>query len=129
MGEENETSMAEMKATMVQMAEMVQAMSNKIANLEKTSNAKNIEKLVQRASDKFGYHETAEELDNVSSRIPDKFSAKDLPIFKPMDDPRFHLKGFRATMSLKGIESSLLPKVFPLSLDPICLKDPWIWLI
>ena len=76
MAQNNDTAIAEMKATMTQMAEMVKLMSDRMTNIEQTSNAKNIEKLVQRASDKYGYHETAEEMDNVSSRIPDKFSAK-----------------------------------------------------
>ncbi|KAL2937475.1 Polyamine aminopropyltransferase [Bienertia sinuspersici] len=61
-------------------------------------------------------------LEALPSKFPQKFSATDLPRFKPTDDPRFHLKGFRATMSLKGIDPILYPKVFPLSLDPVCQK-------
>ncbi|KAL2922230.1 Semaphorin-3ab [Bienertia sinuspersici] len=42
--------------------------------------------------------------------------------FKPTDNRRFHLKGFRATMSIKGIDPILYPKIFPLSLDQVFQK-------
>ncbi|KAL2923019.1 Activity-regulated cytoskeleton-associated protein [Bienertia sinuspersici] len=36
------------------------------------------------------------------------------------NDPRFHLKGFRATMTIKGVNPIFYPKVFRLSLDLVC---------
>ena len=58
----------------------------------------------------------------LSARLPENFSVNDLPKFKPTDDPRFHLKGFRSIMILKGVDFSLFPTVFPLSLEPVCQK-------
>ncbi|KAL2922494.1 Ribosomal RNA-processing protein 8 [Bienertia sinuspersici] len=73
--------------------------------------------MVHRLTDPYSYNESSEfDLDS-ATQLPETFSASDLPKFKPTDDPRFHLKGFRATMAIKGIDPILYPKNFPLSLD------------
>ncbi|KAL2901053.1 Activity-regulated cytoskeleton-associated protein [Bienertia sinuspersici] len=78
--------------------------------------------MVHRLTDPYSYHESSEFDLDPATQLSETFSTSDLPKFKPIDDPRFHLKGFRATMSIKGIDPVLYPKIFPLSLDPICQK-------
>ena len=62
--------------------------------------------------------------DNLKGKanLPDKFSANDIPKFKSTDNPKYHLKNFRATMAIKGVELELYPVVFPMSLEPDCQK-------
>ncbi|KAL2930287.1 Activity-regulated cytoskeleton-associated protein [Bienertia sinuspersici] len=103
---------------------MLEAVSTHLDTLEKTapSTTKNLEKLVQKATDQYAYYESPDSDIKLPAKLPEKFSATDLPKFKPTDDPRFHLKGFRATMTIKGVDPVLYPKVFPLSLDLVCQK-------
>ncbi|KAL2894346.1 Short neurotoxin 3, partial [Bienertia sinuspersici] len=56
------------------------------------------------------------------AKLPEIFSATDLPKFKLTDDPKFHLKGFMAAITIKGIDHILYRKIFPLSLDLVCQK-------
>ncbi|KAL2892971.1 LexA repressor [Bienertia sinuspersici] len=103
---------------------MLESLNNRISALEKTNPNKNkdLETMVHRLTHPYSYHESSEfDLDS-ATQLPETFSTSDLPKFKPTDDPRFHLKGFRATMSIKGIVPILYPKIFPLSLDPVCQK-------
>ncbi|KAL2942766.1 GMP synthase [glutamine-hydrolyzing] [Bienertia sinuspersici] len=103
---------------------MLETLSTRLDTLEKTTpnTTKTLEKLVQKATDQYAYHESPDSDIQLPAKLPEKFSATDLPKFKPTDDPRFHLKGFRATMTIKGVDPILYPKVFPLSLDPVCQK-------
>ncbi|KAL2938049.1 hypothetical protein RDABS01_021498 [Bienertia sinuspersici] len=103
---------------------MLETLSTRLDTLEKTTpnTTKTLEKLVQKATDQYAYHESPDSDITLPAKVPDKFSATDLPKFKPTDDPRFHLKGFRAIMTIKGVDPVLHPKVFPLSLDPMCQK-------
>ncbi|KAL2929792.1 Activity-regulated cytoskeleton-associated protein [Bienertia sinuspersici] len=108
----------------VKLTTMLETLSTRIDTLEKATpnTTKTLEKLVQKATDQYAYHESPELDTELPSKLPEKFSATDLPKFKPTHDPRFHLKGFRSTMPIKGIDPVLYPKVFPLSLDPVCQK-------
>ncbi|KAL2900316.1 Arginine--tRNA ligase [Bienertia sinuspersici] len=64
--------------------------------------------MIHRLTDPYSYHESPEfDLDS-ATQFPETFYASDLPKFKPIDDPRFHLKGFRATINhlrYLGLES------------------------
>ncbi|KAL2926782.1 9-cis-epoxycarotenoid dioxygenase NCED2 chloroplastic [Bienertia sinuspersici] len=103
---------------------MLETLSTRLETSEKNTlnTTKTLEKLVQKATDQYAYHETPDSDIHLPAKLLDKFSATDLPNFKPTDDPRFHLKGFRATMTIKGVDPILYPKVFPLSLDPVSQK-------
>ncbi|KAL2922870.1 Activity-regulated cytoskeleton-associated protein [Bienertia sinuspersici] len=103
---------------------MLEVVSTRLDTLEKTtpSTTKNLEKLVQKTTDQYAYYESPDKDIQLPAKLPEKFSATDLPKFKPTDNPRFHLKGFRATIIIKGVDLVLYPKVFPLSLDPVCQK-------
>ncbi|KAL2905199.1 Cilia- and flagella-associated protein 43 [Bienertia sinuspersici] len=72
--------------------------------------------------DQYAYYESPDSDIQLPAKLPEKFSATDLPKFKTKDHPTFHLKGFRATMTMKGVYPILYTKVFPLSLDPVCQK-------
>ncbi|KAL2930840.1 Glutamate--tRNA ligase [Bienertia sinuspersici] len=114
----------QMSQSFSKLSEMFESLNNRISTLEKASpnKVKNLETMVHRLTDPYSYHESSEfDLDS-ATQLPETFSTSDLPKFKPTDDPRFHLKGFRATMSIKGIDPILYPKIFPLSLDPVCQK-------
>ncbi|KAL2900276.1 Activity-regulated cytoskeleton-associated protein [Bienertia sinuspersici] len=103
---------------------MLETLSTRLDTLEKTTpnTIKTLETLVQKATDQYPYHEPLDSDIQLPAKLPEKFSATDLPKFKPTDDPRFYLKGFRTTMTIKGVDPVLYPKVFPLSLDPVCQK-------
>ncbi|KAL2934727.1 Transcription factor UNE10 [Bienertia sinuspersici] len=97
----------------------------RVNNLEKSPSSsmiKSLEKIVQKSTNPTFYQESPTYNSNLSSKLSEEFSATDLPKFKPTDDPRFHHRGFRATMALKGIDPSLFPIIFPLSLEPVCQK-------
>ncbi|KAL2898119.1 Trafficking protein particle complex subunit 9 [Bienertia sinuspersici] len=103
---------------------MLESLNNRLSALEKVNPNKNkdLETMVHRLTDPYSYHESSEfDLDS-ATQLPETFSTSDLPKFKPTYDPRFHLKGFRGTMSIKGIDPILYPKIFPLSSDPVCQK-------
>ena len=105
--------------------DVIAQLSLKIDHIEKnpsTSMMQNMEKMIKQLTDKTGYHEPPSYDTTLSTRLPEKFSVNDLPKFKPTDDPRFHLKNFRSVMILKGVDLSLLPTVFPLSLERVCEK-------
>ncbi|KAL2900390.1 Pre-mRNA-splicing factor PRP46 [Bienertia sinuspersici] len=103
---------------------MLETLSTRLDTLEKTTpnTTKTLEKLVQKATDQYAYHESPDSDIQLPAKLREKFSATDLSKFKPSNDPRFHLKGFRATMTIKRVDPVLYPKVFPLSLDPVCKK-------
>ncbi|KAL2900966.1 Elongation factor 3 [Bienertia sinuspersici] len=103
---------------------MLESLNNRISALEKVNPNKNkdLETMVHRLTGPYFYHESSGFDLDPATQLPETFSTSNLPKFKPTDDPRFHLKGFRATMSIKGIDPILYPKIFPLSLDPICQK-------
>ncbi|KAL2934445.1 Activity-regulated cytoskeleton-associated protein [Bienertia sinuspersici] len=118
------TQSDQMSQSLSKLSEMLESLNNRISALEKANpnKSKDLETMVHRLTDPYSYHESPEfDLDS-STQLPEMFSASDLPKFKPTDDPRFHLKGFRATMSVKGINPILYPKIFSLSLDPVCQK-------
>ncbi|KAL2900513.1 Activity-regulated cytoskeleton-associated protein [Bienertia sinuspersici] len=71
---------------------------------------KTLEKLVRKATDQYAYHESPDSDIQLPAKLHDKFSATDFPKFKPIDDPRFHFKGFRANMTIKGVDPILYPK-------------------
>jgi len=102
---------------------IIEGLQARINDLEKAPSYSMIENLVKQKLKNPTFHQdTLTVHPNLSSKLPKEFSANDLPIFKPTDDPRYHLKGFRATMALKGIEPALFHNVFPLSLEPVCQK-------
>lgn len=108
-----------------ELAEAIQGLQTKINEREMTSSsslAKLVEKAIQKSIDPTFYQDPPTLDPNLSSKLPKNFSAEDIPKFKPTDDPRFHLKGFKTMMSLKGIDPTRFPMVFPLSLEPICQK-------
>ncbi|KAL2942743.1 putative phospholipid-transporting ATPase 12 [Bienertia sinuspersici] len=111
-----------MSQSLSKLNEMFESLNNRISALEKANpnKVKYFETMVHRLTDPHSYHESLECDLDLTIQLPEKFSASDLPMFKPTDDPRSHLKGFRATMSIKGIDSALYPKIFPLSLDLVC---------
>ncbi|KAL2904353.1 Replicative DNA helicase, partial [Bienertia sinuspersici] len=113
-----------MSQSLSKLSEMLESLNNRISALEKVNPNKNkdLETMVHRFTDPYSYHESSEfDLDS-ATQLPETFSTSNLPKFKPTDDPRFHLKGCRATMSIKGIDPVLYPKIFPLWLDPVCQK-------
>ena len=83
---------------------------------------KNVGKMVQKYADGASYYEASEFNSDLNAKLPERFSAKDLPQFKATDDPRFHLRGFIATLALQGVDPALYPTVFPLSLELVCQK-------
>ncbi|KAL2921886.1 RNA polymerase II-associated protein 3 [Bienertia sinuspersici] len=112
----------QMSQSLSKLSKLLESLNNRIPALEisNPNKVKDLETMVHRLTDPYSYHESPEfDLDS-ATQLPEKFSASDLPKFKPIDAPRFHLKGFRATMSIKDIDPILYPKIFPLSLDPIC---------
>ena len=84
---------------------------------------KKIESLVSKVTNQENYFDTSME-DNLkgNANLPAKFPANDIPKFKSTDNPKYHLKNFRATMAIKGVELDLYPVVFPMSLEPVCQK-------
>ncbi|XP_056688253.1 protein TRACHEARY ELEMENT DIFFERENTIATION-RELATED 7A-like [Spinacia oleracea] len=71
---------------------------------------KKIESLVSKVTNQEKYFDTSME-DNLKGKenLLDKFSANDIPKFKSTDNPKYHLKNFRATMTIKGVELELYP--------------------
>ncbi len=119
MSDEHVRKMDELADTVANLAKMVE---NLATNSSSAAIAKNMEKMFKRHLDGATYYENTENEISPAAKLPDKFSANDLPQFKPTDDPRFHLKALKATLSLKGVDSAFYPKVFPLSLAPVCQK-------
>ena len=115
--------MASQQEKLQKLAEQVQQLEAKIKELTSSSSLdKLFEKAIQKAIDPTFYQDQPPLDPNLATKLPKDFSAEDIPKFKPTDDPRFHIKGFKTTMALKGIDPALFPTVFPLSLEPICQK-------
>lgn len=120
-----EAKLKEITSQLEKLTMGLQGLKTRIDNLENNpspSMMKHMEKFIKQFADPVSYKESTTFDPSLSSKLPKKFSAEDLPKFSPTDDPRFHLKGFRTTMALKGIDPELFPTVFPLSLEPVCQK-------
>ncbi|KAL2903600.1 Acyl-homoserine lactone acylase PvdQ [Bienertia sinuspersici] len=81
---------------------MLESLNNRISALEKINPNynKDLEIVVHRLTDPCSYRKSLEFDLDPATQLPETFSTSDLPKFKPTDDPRFHLKGFRAIMSI-----------------------------
>ena len=120
-----EAKLKEITSQLEKLTMGLQGLKTRIDNLENNpspSMMKHMEKFIKQSADPVSYKESNIFDSSLFSKLPKKFSAEDLPKFSPTDDPRFHLKGFRTTMALKGIDPELFPTVFPLSLEPVCHK-------
>ena len=89
--------------------------------MEQTQN-KNLEKLVKQATDKDSYQDEAGIEHTLLDSVPDKISTNDLPKFKEIDNPRFHLKAFKLYMGIKKVVIRLYPRFFPMSLEDASQK-------
>ena len=120
-----EDKVKDLSAIVDSVTDLIAKLALKIDDMEKnpsTTMMHNMERMIQKLTDKNAYHEPLNYDTTLSTRLPEKFSVNDLPKFKPIDDPRFHLKNFRSIMLLKGVDLSLFPTLFPLSLEPVCQK-------
>lgn len=78
---------------------------------------------MNRATNNKHYYDTSGE-DNLKGKVNllEKFSANDTPKFRSTDNPKYHLKNFRAMMSIKGVNPELYHVVFQMSMEPVCQK-------
>ncbi|KMS96331.1 hypothetical protein BVRB_9g226020 [Beta vulgaris subsp. vulgaris] len=121
----DDPKLKELYKTVENLATMVTDLSTKVNNgggASSSAMVKSMEKRIKKHMDGATYYENLDNEISTTTKLPDKFSANDLPQFQPTDDPRFHLKAFKATLGLKGIDLALYQKIFPLSLAPICQK-------
>ncbi|KAL2935368.1 Activity-regulated cytoskeleton-associated protein [Bienertia sinuspersici] len=97
-----EEQLKELTTAVASMSAAFQALNTRVNEMEQnpsSSMVRNMGKMVQKLNDGAAYHESSNYDSSLSSKLPEKFSANDLPKFKPTDDP-----------------------LFPLSLEPICQK-------
>ncbi|KNA14294.1 hypothetical protein SOVF_108740, partial [Spinacia oleracea] len=101
----------------------VENISNRLGAVEQGAPTDDLTKKIESLVNQENYFDTSME-DNLKGKanLPEKFSANDIPKFKSTDNPKYHLKNFRATMAIKGVELELYPVVFPMSLKPVCQK-------
>ena len=103
---------------------MMQTLTTRVTTMEQNkvtvSTLDKLKEQMSKISEDFTYVERPPTPLDVKDRLPEKFSTADIPKFKPTDNPIFHLKAFSATMALKGLDVTLFPTVFPLSLEHAC---------
>ena len=117
MFDQNSTSrLYELALNINKMVRMVKALRYEMNKLKQT-HSQNLEKVVKKALDKDAYFDSHGIESYLIDSLPQKFSANDLPKFKAIDDPCFHLKAFKLYMEIKKVDPKLYPCFFPMSLE------------
>ena len=100
---------------------MMQTLTTRVTTMEQNkvtvSTLDKLKEQMSKISEEFTYVEQPVTSSSIRDKLPEKFSTADIPKFKPTDNLLFHLKAFSATMALKILDITLLPTVFPLSLE------------
>ena len=110
----NEDIMAQINkltSQLSKMTEFMETMATKMTHLEKEKVA-----VLDTYSDPPNLDQT------LIDSLPEKFSIAELPKFKPTDNPKYFLKGFKFYMDVKKINPKLYPRIFPMTLEPVCQK-------
>lgn len=117
MGDENIIKLNNVIERMAQNLEEVTLRLHQVESGENLTFNKQMENIVQKITNKESYLDF--DVNNkFKGKLPEKFSTSDFPMFKPTNNPKYHLRKFNTTMIIKFVDPEFYPTVSPMSLDP-----------